>query len=138
MRTTAHRPAAGLVRPFWAAALAVAVFLGAVDYHPAGEVHAFGESADAAHSAHGADGAEVSFSSTARHPNQPLHLESSEAGTRPLCPLCLHRLQTSGGHLSASPAGALPVLCSVLPTGSVAATAGASHHPREARAPPAV
>jgi hypothetical protein len=135
MRRTAARPAAGLVRPFWAAVLAVAVFLGAVDYHPAGEVHAFGESADAAHLT---DAAGVSFSSSARHPNRPLHLESSKVGTRPHCPLCLHRLQTSGGHLSASPAGALPVLSSALPTGSVVATAGASHHPREARAPPAV
>jgi len=120
-------PRAVPVRPFWAALLACAVFLGAVDYHPAGEGHSFGETPEAAGS---------SFSHAAVHPGQPVHLEASEVVTRPHCPVCLHRLQTSGGHLLAAVAMALPALASALPAGSLFASRDASRLARAARAPP--
>jgi hypothetical protein len=111
-----------------AALVACAVFLGGVDYHPAGEGHFFGETPDAAGS---------SFSHAAVHPGQPVHLEPSEVVTRPHCPVCLHRLQTSGGHHLAAISVALPALASALPTDYRFAFTDASRLARKARAPPA-
>jgi hypothetical protein len=105
----------------------LAVLLGAVDWHAAGEAHSFGEAVA---------GAGTSFSPAAVHPNQPLHLESSEVVKRPVCPFCLLRLQTAGGHLVAAASWSPFILSGALPSGLVFATSGASHHPREARAPP--
>jgi hypothetical protein len=122
-------PRAAPVRPFWAALVACAVFLGAVDYHPAGQGHSFGELPEAAGS---------SFSHAAVHPGQPLHLEPSEVVTRPHCPVCLHRMQTSGGHHLAAIAMALPALASALPAGPLFASRDASRLARAARAPPAL
>jgi hypothetical protein len=122
-------PRAAPVRPFWVALVACAVLLGAVDYHPAGEGHSFAELPEAAGS---------SFSHAALHPGQPVHLEPSEVVTRPHCPVCLHRLQTSGGHLLAAIAMALPALASTLPTDYRFAFTDESRLARPARAPPAV
>jgi hypothetical protein len=108
--------------------LACVVFLGAVDYHPAGDAHAFGETANLAGS---------SFSSTARHPGQPLHLESSAVDVRPHCPMCLHRLQTAGSHLAPAHAAEVLIAVSAPSSGPALAARTTSCRPREARAPPA-
>jgi hypothetical protein len=78
------------LRRFWVSLLAAVLLLGAVDLHAPGEVldslaHAQGET----------------YSSSARHPGQPAHFETSQELTHPVCPLCLHRLRTSGAHLLA-------------------------------------
>jgi hypothetical protein len=39
------------------------------------------------------------YSSSARHPNQPAHFEPSQDEKRPACPACLHQQRTSGAHL---------------------------------------
>jgi hypothetical protein len=74
-------------RTLWVLALTVVVLLGALDLHPAGELH---DVLDAA-----GDG---SFSRSAKHPNAPAHFEQYEAGQRPVCPFCLHQLRTGGAH----------------------------------------
>jgi hypothetical protein len=74
----------------WASLLAVVLFLSAFD------LHAPGEAIDSLAHSHS-----ESYSSSARHPGQPAHLEASQDSTHPVCPLCLHRLRTSGAHLTA-------------------------------------
>ncbi len=77
-------------RRFWASLLAAFLLLGAVDLHSPGEAldslaHPQGET----------------YSLTARHPGQPVHFEASCDAKRPVCPVCLHHLRTSGAHLLA-------------------------------------
>ncbi|HSS48862.1 MAG TPA: hypothetical protein VLX28_07945 [Thermoanaerobaculia bacterium] len=73
----------------WVLALTVVLLLGALDFHPAGDLHdVLGGSTD--------DGA---YSKSAKHPNAPAHFEQFEAGQRPVCPICLHQLRTGGVHL---------------------------------------
>lgn len=76
----------------WVFALTVFLLLGAIDFHPAGELHealgGLGGSTD--------DG---NYSKSAKHPNAPAHFEQFEAGQRPVCPICLHQLRTGGAHL---------------------------------------
>jgi hypothetical protein len=124
---TALRRRAGIFRSLGAAFLTLAVLMGAMDWHAAGEAHSFGEAAAAAG---------TSFSPAAVHPGQPLHLESSAVAKRPVCPFCLLRLQTAGGHLLAAVPWAPLALSGALPTGPVSAAPDASHTPREARGPP--
>jgi hypothetical protein len=67
---------------------ATVLLLGAVEWHPAGEPpHALALSAR-----------EIYFPS-ASHPSQPAHLEAATSAERPVCPACLHQLQTGGVHL---------------------------------------
>jgi hypothetical protein len=120
--------AAVLLRPFGAALLACSVFLSGADFHPAGDAHSFADTPAPAG---------VSYSPAAVHPGQPLHMEASAAATRPECPFCLHRLQTSGSHLQAVAACPLPAPSNALGSGYVLATAETSRHPSEARGPPA-
>lgn len=77
-------------RGFWASLLAAVLLLSAVD------LHAPGEAIDSLAHTHGG-----TYSASARHPEQPAHLEASQDSTHPVCPLCLHRLRTSGAHLTA-------------------------------------
>jgi hypothetical protein len=77
-------------RRLWAGLLAAVLLLGAVDLHAPGEV------LDSLAHPHG-----ETYSASARHPGQPAHFETSQESTHPVCPLCLHRLRTSGAHLLA-------------------------------------
>jgi hypothetical protein len=120
--------AAVLLRPFGAALLACAVFLSGADFHPAGDAHSFGDTPATAG---------VSYSPAAVHPGQPLHMEASAAATRPECPFCLHRLQTSGSHLQAVAASPLPAPGNALGPGFALATVKTFRHLSEARGPPA-
>lgn len=117
----------GNKRSFWAGLLAAFLLLGAVD------LHAPGDTLDPLEHSH-----EGTYSSSARHPGQPAHFESSLPTTHPVCPLCLHRLRTGGIHLL-SVAGLEPlarqtarVQDRVLPCGH------GVRSPSGARAPPAI
>jgi hypothetical protein len=121
------RSRAGLLRTVWAALLALAVALAAVDYHPAGEAHSFGE---AAHP--GGSG----VSTAAVHPGQPVHFEPSKVEKRPECPICLHRLLTAGGHLVAVAVCRVSSSSRALFSGLAFAVSESSRSSREARAPP--
>jgi hypothetical protein len=127
MEINPRRSRAGTLRTFWAAFLVLAVSLAAVDYHPAGEAHSFGEAANPAGS---------SFSPTAVHPGQPVHLEPSEVVKRPGCQICLHRLQTAGGHLAKVAACRASSVSRTLFSGVALAASEVSRSSREARAPP--
>jgi hypothetical protein len=77
-------------RNLWAGVLAVLLLLGAVDLHAPGDVlDPLGHSQ------------EGTYSASARHPGQPAHFEPSADAKRPVCPICLHLLRTSGVHLVA-------------------------------------
>lgn len=82
----------------WSVLLIAVLLLGALDWHPAGDVH--GDSAQS--------GAQVYFPG-AEHPCQPVHFEqATPAHHRPACPVCVHRVQTAGAHLRPSVAMAPP------------------------------
>ncbi len=81
----------------WGALLGLFLLLAAVpDFHPAGERHGLLEPLG---------GAE--YSPEATHPEEPLHLEPGAVVSQPHCPVCLHRLQLGGLHLTAA-AGLVP------------------------------
>jgi hypothetical protein len=77
-------------RNLWASLLAVLLLLGAVDLHAPGDTLA-----SLGHLQEG------SYSASARHPGQPAHFEPSDDAQRPVCPICLHLLRTSGAHILA-------------------------------------
>jgi hypothetical protein len=115
----------GAKRSFWTGLLAVVLLLGVVDLHPAGDLH----DSLAPH------GGGVYFPS-AQHPDKPTHFEPAQAATQPHCPVCLHRLQTSGAHLppavfTAPPQERDSAACAYAPV-----AAGESWRPTSARAPP--
>jgi len=77
-------------RNFWAGLLAAILLLGVVDLHAPGDVlDSLGHLQ------------EGTYSASARHPGQPAHFEPSADAKRPVCPICLHLLRTSGVHLVA-------------------------------------
>jgi hypothetical protein len=77
-------------RNFWAGLLAAFLLLGTVDLHAPGDVlDSLGHLQ------------EGTYSASARHPGQPAHFEPSADAKRPVCPICLHLLRTSGVHLVA-------------------------------------
>jgi hypothetical protein len=104
-----------------------AVALGSVDVHPAGEVHAFGETAAASRS---------QYSASAVHPRQPVHFETSDTAQRPVCPVCLLRLQTAGVRLVQGAGFEPPAEQGTLPVSLPLALADLSCQPFGARAPP--
>ncbi|HVT59456.1 MAG TPA: hypothetical protein VHR45_13775 [Thermoanaerobaculia bacterium] len=108
--------------------LALATLLGAVELHPAGELH------DPLAAAR--DQASVYFPG-ASHPLQGPHAEQGAAAERPFCPACLNRLQNGGAHLRPLAAAVLPApAAGGAPAPLAPAPAEAPHHPRSARAPP--
>lgn len=82
----------------WSVLLIAVLLLGALDWHPAGDVH--GDPA--------AGGSQVYFPG-AEHPHQPVHFEQADPAHRPVCPVCVHRVQASGAHLRPSAAMAPPL-----------------------------
>lgn len=83
-----HRPSP------WRALLGLLLLLGALDVHPAGELHSL-------------LGPPSEYSPEAAHPGQPVHLEPGTVVSQPHCPICLERLQLGGLHLAAA-AGLVP------------------------------
>ena len=75
-------------RTSWVLALMV-VLLGALDLHPAVELHDDpGDSTD-----------EETFAQPAEPPNVPAHFEQLKADKRPVCPIRLRKLRKDGAQL---------------------------------------
>jgi hypothetical protein len=75
-------------RTSWSALLIAVLLLGALDWHPAGDLH------DAS-----APGRSEVYFPGAEHPTQPAHFEQADPAHRQACPVCALRAQTSGAHL---------------------------------------
>lgn len=114
-------------RRFWTGLFAAVLLLGAFDWHLAGEPP----------EALVPRAGEIYFPG-ASHPDQPAHLEAAIPAQRPVCPTCLHNLQTSGGHLRAVRAVAPSTLATSALPDLVPLTAGGSHRPSPARGPPSI
>jgi hypothetical protein len=108
--------------------VALAVSLAAVSPHASCGAHFFGEAASSA--------AGASFSDAAVHPGQPLHFEASEIVKRPVCEICLLRLQTAGVHLAAAASCGVPSASGEVSGEPVPVPRGSSLLSRPARAPP--
>ncbi|HEX3528662.1 MAG TPA: hypothetical protein VH988_16490 [Thermoanaerobaculia bacterium] len=117
------RPRAGTCR-FLAAFLALVVSLAAVAPHSSCAAHSFGVAE------------EESFSHAAVHPGQPLHFEASEIVKRPVCEICLLRLQTAGIRLVAAASCGVPSASGVVSSETAPVPCGLSRLSRPARAPP--
>ncbi len=112
-------------RILWALLLTAVVLLGTLELHPAGEAsHALIASA------------ESFYSLSAKHPGQPAHFEASQETERPVCPFCIHQLQTSGACLRTRPVVSPPAPRLAPASDLSSATAGGSHRPSGARGPP--
>jgi hypothetical protein len=109
----------------WAFLLAAFLLLGVVDFHPAGE----------SHGTFAPSGSKVYFPG-AEHPSQPAHFEAAQEAQQPSCPLCLHRLQTSGAHLRPVSGLALPAPRIALERDTAAPPSRISRRLDGARAPP--
>ena len=68
-----------------AALLPILVLLGVVETHPARECLCESQT----------QGGEVYYPAAA-HPHSPPHVEGARPARRPMCPICLHLVQTSG------------------------------------------
>jgi hypothetical protein len=89
-RLTLH-PRTGRRPSPWGALLGLLLLLGALDFHPAGELHSLLERSGSSE-----------YSPEAVHPGQPIHLEPGAVVSRPHCPVCLQRLQLGGLHLASA------------------------------------
>jgi hypothetical protein len=112
-------------RTLWALLLAPIVLLGTLELHPRGEtLHASETSA------------EHFYSLSARHPGQPAHFEASQEAQRPVCPFCIHQMQTSGACLRPGPVVSPPAPRLAPASDLASSTAGGSYRPSGARGPP--
>lgn len=110
-----------MVRALVGIVSATALFAGVLEIHPADEAHGLG--------------AAEYYACDGPHSRQ-LHAETARARQRPSCPICLHRLQTSGLHLAdGSAAQVLPAVRRLVPS-TPPATLSASQASPGARAPP--
>lgn len=112
-------------RSFWAGALAAVLLLGAVDWHPAGEPP----------DSLALRAGEV-YSPAAKHPHQPAHFEAADLALRPVCPVCLHHLQTSGAHLRVAVGLSLPAPAAVSMPDTGPLPSSGSRRQDAARGPP--
>jgi|SRR6185369_475311 len=124
MESPVH-PRAG-TRRILALLLALAVFAATGDYHPAAG-HVFAEAAGSESS---------SYSHAAVHPGQPLHFEASEIVKRPVCEICLLRLQTAGAHLLESVQAVPLVAQDRVPTAAPPRAGRPALRPCSTRGPP--
>jgi hypothetical protein len=112
-----------------AAMLAAAMLLGGLELHPAGESH------DPLGSLAGRQG--ETFFQGASHPVQPPHAETAREARRPLCALCLNRLQSLGARLDRAARLSTLTASRRLPLAVATTPLLRSLHPDGARAPPA-
>lgn len=110
----------------WALLLAI-VLLGTLGLHPRGETLQASEAS-----------AEDSYSLSANHPSQPAHFETSQKIRLSVRLFCMHKLRTNGAFLRPGPVIPPPVPCLAPASDLSCATAGGSHRPSGARAPPAL
>lgn len=111
----------------WSALLIAVLLLGALDWHPAGDLH----------DTSAPSGSEVYFPG-AEHPSQPAHFEQADPAHRQICPVCALQAQTSGAHLRQATAMA-PPLPQIVPRGErMWSLASASLRSSGARAPPSI
>ena len=82
----------------WSVLLIAVLLLGALDWHPAGDLH----------DASAPSGSEIYFPG-AEHPTHPAHFEQADPAHREVCPVCALRAQTSGTHLRPTVVMALPL-----------------------------
>jgi hypothetical protein len=95
MSVPVHAESARRARPaaaVWAAALAAVVLLSGIEVRPAAETHDPG-AALARHSER--------YFLGACHPLLPPHAETAKAAWRPLCAVCLNRMQSVGARFGA-------------------------------------
>lgn len=111
----------------WAILLAALVLFSGLDLHLDGKGHGLLPS--------GGDDVHVF---EALHPDQPPHMEAAHPAKRPLCPACLHNLQTRGSHLRAAAVLAPPAACLAPAREARWVPAGSSRCPSGARAPPSL
>jgi hypothetical protein len=112
-------------RTLWALLLAPSVLLGTLELHPRGETLHTAEAP-----------AEHSYSLSAKHPGQPAHFEASQEAQRPVCPFCIHQMQTHGARLRPGPVVPPPAPRLAPAADLSSATAGGAHRPSGARGPP--
>jgi hypothetical protein len=112
-----------------AAMLATVVLLGGLELHPADESH------DPLGSLAGRQG--DTFFQGASHPVQPPHAETAREARRPVCALCLNRLQSLGARLDRAARLSTLTASRRLPFAVATAPLLRSLHPDGARAPPA-
>ena len=125
MRRSAPPPRASRRPSSWGALLALLLLLGALDFHPTGELHSLLEPRGASE-----------YSPEAAHPGQPVHLEPGAVVEQPHCPVCLHRLQLGGLHLAAATGLVPPAAQDLLPAAGDPALVRGTFSPSGARAPP--
>jgi hypothetical protein len=123
-RSVLH-PRTGRRSSLWGALLGLFLLLGALDFHPTGELHSLLEPRGASE-----------YSPEATHPGQPIHLEPGAVVEQPHCPVCLHRLQLGGLHLTAAAELVPPDTRDLLPAAGDPAFAHGTFSPSGARAPP--
>jgi hypothetical protein len=105
--------------------VALAVFLGSLDWVPAAEAHLLVDAAGDAY-----------CTPSAIHPNQALHIERSTVAKRPWAPARMHQLRAKTAKLGGSVSLAPPLLRSVLVESPELAAIAAHRRPSGARAPP--
>jgi len=120
-----------VVRIGWAALLAALVLLGSLEIHPGAEAHE-----SIAGVAGLAGGHRDIYFPGASHPVARPHAEEAKAVPRPLCAVCLNRLQGSGAHLAAAASLSTLLAGHSLPPAAAVAPLQKSLRPDGARAPP--
>jgi len=124
--STEHR-ARSVARIGWAALLAASLLLASLEIHPGAEAH---------EPIAGLAGHQDLYFPGASHPVARPHAEEAKAVPRPLCAVCLNRLQSSGAHLAATASLSTPLAGHSLPPAAAVAPLQKSLRPDGARAPP--
>jgi hypothetical protein len=124
-----QRPTATGFQVACAALLALAVLAGGLEIHPAAESH--DPLAGFAHAA-----GETYFPG-ASHPVQPHHAETARMAQRPVCAICLSRLQNVGARPAPAARVSGSLAAGSLPINSALSPLQRSLRPDGARAPPA-
>lgn len=126
MSWLAHRPRTGWRSSPWGALLGLLLLLGTLpDIHPDGASHSLLEPLRASE-----------YAPEAAHPGQPVHLEPGAVVSHPHCPVCLHRLQLGGLHLTAAADLVPPATRELLALPGDSRSVRGTFSPSGARGPP--
>jgi hypothetical protein len=121
------RLSCSFLRALVALGSAAALFAGALEIHPPEAAHGLGQ---------GDAGDAGKYSACDGPHGSALHVEAARATERPLCPVCLHRLETGGLHLPDGPHGQDLPSRGLLAPATAPATLSATQASPGARAPP--